>query len=106
MLLDCGTYRIARGGRCESFPPLTFRLVTGLLAASGHWLSRDEIIDRLYGDCEDGGPLDPHGVIKVSVHRQRALLAGLGIDLLAMKKIGWRCEILPMPGQKDVGVAA
>ena len=29
----------------------------------------EELTDSLYGDREDGGPLDPHNVISVTIHR-------------------------------------
>lgn len=39
------------------------------------------LIDRLYGDCADGGPDNAYGVVRVQVHNIRAKLSSYGIEI-------------------------
>lgn len=53
-------------------PPSVRRRIVGTLAlAHGDLVTRKELIEAVYGDKEDGGPLDAEPSIKVIIHHLR-----------------------------------
>lgn len=51
---------------------LVDRLISIFSTRRGQWVTRDELIDALYADREDGGPDDADGVLDQTLHRLRA----------------------------------
>ena len=50
------------------------RRVLRHLMDSGTWVSRDSLIDAMYGHREDGGPLCADNTLSVHIHRIRKAL--------------------------------
>lgn len=57
-------------------------IIRRLARRPGHWVSRRDIIDVVYSDREDGGPMNPENVIA-------KILSDIGPRLLAH---GWKVE--------------
>ena len=46
-----------------------FKVARVLNARRGCWITMKEIVDDVYGDDEDGGPLDAKSVVRQTIHR-------------------------------------
>lgn len=80
---------LVRGDRRLSLRgPYIFRLLSGLAAAPGG-LTRDELIDHVWGDRADGGPNDAPKQLHLYVHRYRRPLEHLGLVVLPRKGRPW-----------------
>ena len=65
-----------------------------LFAARGEFVSRDELIDCLYGWCADGGPVQADNCNRVQIFRLRRLLKALGIRIVTQWGRGYRVEVV------------
>lgn len=57
-----------------------------ILAAGPKGINTDAIVDRLYGDREDGGPVTAENVVAVMVHKLRK--AGHPIETVKVYRYG------------------
>ncbi|WP_374634012.1 helix-turn-helix domain-containing protein [Ferrovibrio sp.] len=64
--LDRAAMHPRRPGR-----PMVSALILSALAQQRRIWSMQELIERLYGDDPNGGPLDARGSIKVAIHHLR-----------------------------------
>lgn len=80
-------YALEIRGRRVVFPPRVGAMLARLYMARGHDVSREELIEAVYFDDPEGGPLCADECLKVFAFRVRKILAKVGVRL-----IGWRCE--------------
>jgi DNA-binding response OmpR family regulator len=71
LTIDTERYEVRRGGELVPLTPVEFKLLVTLVAADGRALSRDQLLDAVYGS-EDGEVLDR--TIDVHVGRLREKL--------------------------------
>lgn len=64
--------------------------VTAWRLAEGRRVSKDELIEALWGGREDGGPLNVHNSIGVRVHRLRIELFAFGIEIGVLYTYGYQ----------------
>src|SRR5690606_22745627 len=73
-----------------------------LLANSGRVVSLDALIERLWADCEDGGPLNAGGAINASVYHLRAAFTAVGAPAIIsnIKGVGYVLDIRPVEAHR------
>jgi len=83
LALHARSYSAIRRTRVVYLRPQEWRLLALLAAAQGVGspLYYDVLIEALWGDDEDGGPLSPVNVLTVTIHRLRKKTACLGISI-------------------------
>lgn len=82
VVLNVAAKEIYRGGRHIRFGgKVIWPLVSTLLLRHGtcRWISRKELIEIMYEDREDGGPLQASNMIPVLLHQNRGRLARIGL---------------------------
>lgn len=84
--VDFGSYTISRLGRSVKLGPVSIHAVAAILV-SPYRLSMSELINIVYSDDNDGGPLDGSRSIHVLLSRSRPALREIGIGLGAK---GWQ----------------
>lgn len=92
IVLDLHRHEIARWGSVVHLPPTAFRMVAALIVAPGY-LSIRELAEHVYGEREDGGPIDPRNCFYVAASRFRAPLSAIGIEIRGHYSRGWRAVI-------------
>lgn len=80
-------YALEVDGKRLAFPDRPGAALARLFSAKGHFVSREDMIEAVYSDDEDGGPLCADECIKVTICRVRKLLAKLNVRI-----VGWRGE--------------
>ena len=73
---------------------LVDRLIAIFSARRGEWLTREELLDALYGDREDGGPDAAEACLDQTLHRMRA--AGVKIESRHTYRIPPRVGVLAL----------
>jgi DNA-binding response OmpR family regulator len=53
LLIDTERYEVRRAGELIALTPVEFRLLVTLVAADGRALTRDQLLDAVYGSDED-----------------------------------------------------
>lgn len=66
-------------------PLLRNKLIAYLGEHRGQWVTRAELLDVLYADREDGGPLNPNGVLQVIMSQLRK--AGIPLETMFVYRI-------------------
>jgi hypothetical protein len=91
-----GSYAFARGGAVCRPRPQMAQLLLFLAANPAVYVSVDEVTDALWGDREDGGPLDTVRNLHVlrSLHKRE--LATLGLRLFSRNLRGLELVLLPL----------
>jgi hypothetical protein len=69
-----------------------FRLMSALLLRHPHHMGWYELADHIYGDDEDGGPLDLRRVIYVLMVQYKEHSAELGFKIINLPSVGLRLE--------------
>lgn len=87
--IDARARTIARGGAVARFSPNRFVTAAGLVAAAPHLVARAALIEALWGDDAEGGPLLADKAIDQHIHFARRALAPLGIRIACVHAIGW-----------------
>jgi DNA-binding response OmpR family regulator len=64
------------------------RIIVDAIAEGGNYARASDIIDRLYGDDEEGGPLYARESVRVTVHRLRRKLKTYGIEIRTVDRPG------------------
>jgi hypothetical protein len=94
IVLDHANYQIWHRGQCVlrsvQRPPITsFRIAAILLMRAPDLVTHSEMIDHLYGEDAEGGPLDPMRLIKVLLNRPlRPLFEKLGFACVNRYGVG------------------
>ena len=88
--LDPGTYTVAVGGAPVTLTPKEFDLLRALLDAHGRVLSREFLLDRVWGYAR-AGEIESR-TVDVHVRRLRAKLGDEGRRILTIKNVGYRLE--------------
>ncbi|RUW41514.1 hypothetical protein EOA37_09640 [Mesorhizobium sp. M2A.F.Ca.ET.015.02.1.1] len=70
------------------------RVVALMARSPGAWFSFDAIVDTVYRDDPNGGPLSARGSVQVSICRNRRRLNALGWDIVGRTGSGYRLIIL------------
>lgn len=81
--VDFSNATISRGEATIHLQPMQFVFAAIVLARAGQFITYTDLIDGLYGDRADGGPLRPMLIIRQHMHYVRPQLARLGISLRA-----------------------
>ncbi len=85
-----------RGGARVSLPRPALRAMLALLARSGGLVTRDELVEAIWGERADGGPLTAAGGALNSVmEAARAAGAALGIVITTEHGRGYRARTRP-----------
>ncbi|KAA2237713.1 hypothetical protein [Salinarimonas soli] len=93
LVADHGACSFSRFGATLVLPQDVFRIVVALAAAAPALVSYDEIIDAVYADCPDGGPLAPRANLKRWLKRWRDPLVILGIEIATVFGRGLVCTV-------------
>lgn len=88
-------YRLEVDAASVTFGKSMGRIVARLYRSAGQFVSTATLIEALYGDDEDGGPLNPSGVIAVHVCRANHEIEPLGVHIVGHRGCGVRCMVLP-----------
>jgi DNA-binding response OmpR family regulator len=72
---------ISRGAVVASFSPNEFRFVLLHLVKLNCVVSKEMILEQVWGDREDGGPEQIDRIINVMKYNMRPKLASIGLDL-------------------------
>jgi DNA-binding response OmpR family regulator len=64
-----------------TFSRIPLLIVESLLVRRGRPISTDELTEYFWGEDEDGGPLDPRGLIASHLCRVRKDLASVGLEI-------------------------
>lgn len=75
--LDFTYRRVGQGSHARRLEPAPFALLAYLDRYVGKLVSPQEMLAFMYGEREDGGPGNPHGVLKIHLMKiRRALPSG------------------------------
>jgi phosphate regulon transcriptional regulator PhoB len=88
--LDGATHQAVAGGRPLSLTPKEFDLLRALLEARGRVLSREFLLDRVWGYAR-AGEIESR-TVDVHVRRLRAKLGAEGERILTVKNVGYRLD--------------
>lgn len=90
--VDLGTSVLSRGGRSVCISPMQARTLYRLLLSINceYGVSRLDLIDWLYGDSPDGGPLVAAGCVRTRLFELAPVLDLLNIRVAATDNRGGR----------------
>ena len=88
--LDGATHRATVAGRPLALTPKEFDLLRALLEARGRVLSREFLLDRVWGYAR-AGEIESR-TVDVHVRRLRAKLGPEGERILTVKNVGYRLD--------------
>ena len=88
--LDGATHQASAGGQALTLTPKEFDLLRALLEARGRVLSREFLLDRVWGYAR-AGEIESR-TVDVHVRRLRAKLGGEGERILTVKNVGYRLD--------------
>src|SRR6266850_5031087 len=93
VVLDPARHAVTLGGRAVELTPKEFDLLQALLEAAGRVLSREHLLNRVWGyaraDEIESRTVDVH------VRRLRAKLGDAGSRIATIKSVGYRFEVDP-----------
>jgi hypothetical protein len=81
IVLDYRRSDISHAGRVLHLAPLFFRVVADIVVAGADGTDGEELAAALYGDREDGGPLNANTIPKTAVHTVGRPLATIGLRI-------------------------
>ena len=96
LTLDLARHEVRQDGRLVPLTAVELRLLTALLAAGGRVLSRDQLLDALYGAAGDGEVLDR--TVDVHIGRLRDKLGDRAESpryIATVRGAGYRAAPLP-----------
>lgn len=97
IVIDMPGMRILKNNTAAQFSPAVFRFAAGVIAASGRLVTRNDLIEALWGDDPDGGPIDPNKLLDVYLHKSRQRLMPLGIGIATHWGYGVKAEPFVVP---------
>jgi phosphate regulon transcriptional regulator PhoB len=90
LTIDPGTYRVTVGGVTVALTPKEFDLLRALVEARGRVLSREFLLDRVWGYAR-AGEIESR-TVDVHVRRLRVKLGTEGRRILTVKSVGYRFD--------------
>jgi len=90
LTIDPGTHRVTVGGEDVALTPKEFDLLRALVDARGRVLSREFLLDRVWGYSR-AGEIESR-TVDVHVRRLRVKLAAEGRRILTVKSVGYRLD--------------
>ncbi len=104
IVVDLRTGHIATAAGEARLMRRTAQIMDALNRARGRSLSVAQIVDQVYGDDPDGGPLTAEGQVKKQIHFARfghegyASVRSIGLDIKAARDRGyWLTEVPASP---------
>ena len=84
LIIECNGIRLGEkklwlGGRT---PMIT--IARSLASSPGSWVSSDALVEAIYGDDPEGGPLSAHDTMRSSIKRLRSKLEQANIPLVIL----------------------
>ncbi|MGI9485420.1 MAG: hypothetical protein ACR2RF_05970 [Geminicoccaceae bacterium] len=89
-------YALEVDGKRVRLPSIAGAAVARLFIVQGHFVPTQLLIDAVYYDDPEGGPLTANNCIRVMLHRMRKLLAKVDVQLDGCQGTGFRLR-LPHP---------
>ena len=96
LTVDFGKYQVSLAGRPVALTPKEFELLKALIEAKGRVLSREFLLDRVWGYAR-AEEIESR-TVDVHVRRLRAKLGREGGRILTVKQAGYRFETGDAPG--------
>jgi len=93
LVMDLGTHTVSVGGLALSLTPKEFDLLRALVEARGRVLSREFLLDRVWGYSR-ASEIESR-TVDVHVRRLRVKLGAEGRRILTVKSVGYRMETAP-----------
>jgi phosphate regulon transcriptional regulator PhoB len=90
LTIDPGTHRVFVGGETVALTPKEFELLRALVAVRGRVLSREFLLDRVWGYSR-AGEIESR-TVDVHVRRLRVKLGAEGRRILTVKSVGYRLD--------------
>jgi two-component system response regulator TctD len=90
---DSATRRFTLDGDALALSPREHGLLRALITRSGEPMSRQQLLDRVFGDEDDVQP----AVLDTLMHRLRRRLDGSGVRIETYRGLGYALE--PVPGR-------
>jgi two-component system alkaline phosphatase synthesis response regulator PhoP len=90
LTIDPGTHRVFVGGETVELTPKEFELLRALVAVRGRVLSREFLLDRVWGYSR-AGEIESR-TVDVHVRRLRVKLGAEGRRILTVKSVGYRLD--------------
>jgi DNA-binding response OmpR family regulator len=90
LTIDPGTHAVSVGGRALALTPKEFDLLRALAEASGRVLSREFLLDRVWG-YSHASEIESR-TVDVHVRRLRVKLGPEGRRVLTVKSVGYRLD--------------
>jgi phosphate regulon transcriptional regulator PhoB len=90
LTIDPGTHRVFVGGETVALTPKEFELLRALVAVRGRVLSREFLLDRVWGYSR-AGEIESR-TVDVHVRRLRVKLGAEGQRILTVKSVGYRLD--------------
>ena len=90
LTIDPGTYRVAVAGEAVALTPKEFDLLRALATARGRVLSREFLLDRVWGYSR-AGEIESR-TVDVHVRRLRVKLGSEGRRIVTVKSVGYRLD--------------
>jgi len=87
LCLDFATHTVERAGRTLELTPREFRLLAYLMRHPGRVLTKDQILEQVWGDDSDASP----GVVELYIHylRQKVDRASAGPLIRTVRGVGY-----------------
>lgn len=102
LVLDIVGCSISRAGERVFMARMPFRFVACLAAASGQWIQTRDLIEALWGDDEDGGPLKARQILSVMKSKARRTLRSLGLFVDYDTVAGFRLVEIPVSARTNL----
>ena len=96
LFVCAGTRLLARGGCVVEVDANTFLLIVALASRPGAFVSRDYLIELLFGHRADGGPDNAIDVFEANMMTMRPALMALGFRCDRVRGFGVRVEALTL----------
>lgn len=87
----------------ESLPiaNLQRRILTAIIDKNGRFISKDAIVDRIYGEYASGGPLCAYNVVESHISKMRHIVRAAGFAIEGKRFEGYRIVKLDTSGRQN-----
>lgn len=96
IVVDLRSSTISRGSMTAKASPIELRTAAALLANLDVPLSTERLVEHIWGDREDGGPLAADRCLQVYITRLRHLLDALGMRIESLRGHGYVTTLVPV----------
>lgn len=90
LVVDFRRRMLARNGAVLLAGAKRFRMLATIAVAAGEWIARLRVVEAIWGDDPDGGPVDPSNSIYKWLWRSRQALRRLGLAIETHRYDGYR----------------